>query len=112
MDVLKQIALGVVGSLLALGLVGIWGWASAGGIISMLGGVTAGQFEEHVTGLRQGDDECSWVDIGGNKSHYPEQGEWCPAGSFISRIDLDGCESGGNCPIIGRVRCCEIAPDP
>ena len=76
---------------------------------SITGRVT--ELETSIAGIRQGNGACSWKDIGYDKSHFHDTGKWCPAGSFISQIDLNGCNQGaGNCPIIGRVLCCEIVP--
>ena len=47
-----------------------------------------------------------WRTVGYNQSHSP-QGEWCPSGTFISQLDLDGDNSHGadNGPIIAGVLC-------
>lgn len=64
---------------------------------------------EHVLTLTQeGRNSCEWVNVGYNKSHYHDPDSWCSANSFIRQIDLDGCGSGSNCPIVGRVQCCTI----
>ena len=112
-QILKQLA--VAGGLITLALIGIWDWASDGGIISVLGGVTVTQFQDGMDDIRQGNGACSWEEVGYDKSHYQDENEWCPAGSFIRKIDLDGCgsetgRSERDCPIIGRVQCCEIVP--
>ena len=44
-QILKQLAVAVAGGLITLVLIGIWDWASDGGIISVLGGVTVTQFQ-------------------------------------------------------------------
>ena len=110
LQILKQLAGQVVGGLILLALIAIWGWASDGGIISILGGVTVAQFQDGMEDIRQGNGACSWEKVGYDKSHAHDENEWCPVGSFIRRIDLDSCESDEDCPIIGRVQCCEIVP--
>lgn len=53
---------------------------------------------------------CSWIDIGREASHAPQEA-WCPAGSYITRIDLGGgsVRHGGSFPIFERVECCRVA---
>ena len=48
--ILKQLAIAVAGSFLTLGILAISDWASDGGIISLLGGVTDSRFEEKLNG--------------------------------------------------------------
>jgi hypothetical protein len=50
-----------------------------------------------------------WKEIGADWSHYASEGRYpmCPKGSYISAIDLDSIDNGGNSPIIGRVQCAE-----
>ena len=52
---------------------------------------------------------CSWHKVGYDKSHF-QVGGWCPAGSYITQIDLDGDPSHGpgNSPVVGQVRCCRL----
>lgn len=52
---------------------------------------------------------CSWHPVGFQKSHF-DQGDWCPAGSFVTDLDLDPevLNGPGNSPIVGEVRCCEL----
>jgi len=52
---------------------------------------------------------CSWHPVGFQKSHF-DQGDWCPAGSFVTDLDLDPevPHGPGNSPIVGEVRCCEL----
>lgn len=46
-----------------------------------------------------------WLEIGTFLSHFPA-GAWCPSGSFLTQIDLDGAPtSAHDSPVIGRVRC-------
>ena len=56
-------------------------------------------------------EKCSWYNIGYNKTHFSNQGDWCPYGMFITQIDLDGGGYGdnnmGNYPIVGKVKCCK-----
>ena len=128
----KQIAIGSAGSIVTLIIVAIWGWVSGGGLIYSLDGVTqpdlatiqddlrAAQdglaktkavLEATQDRLRQGDGACEWVDIGKDRSHYPERfpEPWCSAGSFITQIDVNSCSGDdAGCPIIGRVRCCKV----
>ena len=66
--------------------------------------------EISINGLRQGEGACSWVPVGYDKSHYHDASAWCPAGSFIKQIDIDGCRRPGDCPVIGRVQCCKVLP--
>ena len=58
--------------------------------------------------IAQGNDSCSWESVGYNKSHGHDMAPWCPQGTFIRQIDIDGCGSGENCPTIGRVKCCSV----
>ena len=53
--------------------------------------------------------ECEWHEIGRVLSHDPST-QWCPPGSFITRIDLAGgpVRHGGSYPIIDLVECCRI----
>ena len=66
--------------------------------------------EKAMSQLREKTGECSWKSVGYDKSHGHDQIEWCPVGSFITQIDIDGGASGGNFPIIGRVKCCKALP--
>jgi len=52
-----------------------------------------------------------WVPIGYDKTHFDWAGEWCPAGSFLMQLDLDGYGElgGGNGPIVGQA-CCGCVP--
>ena len=54
--------------------------------------------------------KCGWYNVGYNKSHFSNQGNWCPSGMFITQLDLDGGGYGnnnmGNYPMVGRVKCC------
>ena len=54
---------------------------------------------------------CSWVEIGYDKSHF-QMGNWCPDGSFLTQLDLDGDTSHGdsNGPVVVRAKCCTM-PD-
>jgi len=53
----------------------------------------------------------TWVDVGYDKSHFPQTGNWCPPGSFLTQLDLDGDNSHGpaNGPIVGKARCAKWA---
>ncbi len=50
---------------------------------------------------------CFWREIGYNRSHF-QIGDWCPSGSFLTQLDLDGDTSHGdhNGPVVGRAKCC------
>ena len=48
--------------------------------------------------------ECNWLDVGREKSHYPDKGDWCPANEFISQFDLN---LGGGAHVIAA-RCCKV----
>jgi hypothetical protein len=54
---------------------------------------------------------CNWVKVPekGIKSHQPRPA-WCPNGSFITQIDLDGGSNlhGHDAPVVGQVRCCKM----
>jgi len=52
---------------------------------------------------------CSWTEVGYDKSHF-QRGNWCPDGSFLTQLDLDGDTSHGdhNGPIVGRAKCCTL----
>ena len=53
---------------------------------------------------------CSWVPIetAGINTHQPVQ--FCPEGSYITALDLDGNRSisGNDAPVIGQAKCCKI----
>ena len=66
--------------------------------------------EAALNSLRNGEGTCTWINVGYNKAHHHDGSPWCPSDSFIAQIDIDGCGSEDNCPIIGRVKCCEILP--
>lgn len=61
-------------------------------------------------------EECSWHEVGYNKTHFPNQGDWCPDGKFITQLDIDGGGYGsknmGNYPIIKSVKCCKPKSSP
>ena len=65
-------------------------------------------------GTSYGWEDCSWHEVGYNKSHFTNQGDWCPNGKFITQLDFDGGGYGsknmGNYPIVGRVKCCRPSP--
>ena len=51
---------------------------------------------------------CFWVGVGATASHTPGAA-WCPGGTFLSQLDLDGAGQGGggaDFPVVGRARCC------
>ncbi len=54
--------------------------------------------------------ECSWVPVGAQRSHQRGP-EWCPPGSFLTRLDLDGDRkySARDTPYVGQARCCRPA---
>jgi hypothetical protein len=57
---------------------------------------------------RQGWSSCQWVDVGAIKSHNAGTG-WCPEGSFLTQIDLDGVAADGHdAPVVGKARCCKL----
>lgn len=53
MHILKQIAVGVAGSLATLILIAIWGWISGGGLIHVMGGLTADDFRQIEREIRE-----------------------------------------------------------
>ena len=59
-------------------------------------------------------EDCSWHKVGYNKSHFSNQGDWCPNGKFITQLDFDGGGYGsknmGNYPMVGSVKCCRPSP--
>jgi hypothetical protein len=58
----------------------------------------------------QGWSSCSWQAVGGQKSHN-DLGDWCPAGSFLTQLDLDrypGADAQDN-PVVGRAKCCKLS---
>ena len=73
-------------------------------------GVRVTALENLLNGSSQGSEQCTWEAVGYDKAHGHDNSTWCPTGSFISQIDIDGCGSSGNCPVIGRVRCCKVLP--
>jgi hypothetical protein len=49
---------------------------------------------------------CQWVSVGYDKSHE-NLGAWCPAGYFVTQLDLAGGErSPENWPVIEQAQCC------
>jgi hypothetical protein len=48
--------------------------------------------------------EASWRTVGFTESMTPS-GPWCPEGTFMTRIDLDGGADGRSYPIVGSVEC-------
>lgn len=66
------------------------------------------RLETLVDNARQGKGRCSWVQIGFNKSHYPDRGPWCDPGWIIREIDVN---SGRGKPYIAQVKCCELLPN-
>ena len=63
-----------------------------------------------LTGTSYGWEDCGWYKVGYNKTHFTNQGGWCPDGKFITQLDFDGGGYGsknmGNYPIVGQVKCC------
>ena len=61
-------------------------------------------------------EDCSWHEVGYNKTHFANQGDWCPDGKFITQLDLDGGGYGsknmGNFPVIKSVKCCRPESSP
>ena len=53
---------------------------------------------------------CSWEPVGYNKSHGHDIGPWCPPGTFIRQLNIDGCKGSGVCPVVGKVQCCKVVP--
>ena len=119
-QIVKQVAIGVAGGIVTVLLIALWNWISVGGLIQVLGGATQAEMgevhhqvtvlESSMDSIREGNHECEWVSIGYDKSHGQDMTGWCSEDSFIRQIDIDGCDDGGNCPFIGRVRCCEVLP--
>lgn len=58
--------------------------------------------------LLAGWGNCNYVQVGYTKSHSPEGGEWCPAGTFLTRFGLYDVSTygGGNSPFVGWAACC------
>lgn len=58
-------------------------------------------------------EDCSWHEVGYGKTHFSDQGDWCPDGKFIIQLDFDGGGYGrndmGNYPIAKSVKCCRPA---
>jgi hypothetical protein len=54
--------------------------------------------------------DCQWVEVGAQRSHQVGTA-WCPNGSFMTQLDLDGDRSlaAHDAPVVGRARCCRIA---
>lgn len=54
-------------------------------------------------------NNCRWVSVAnaGINSHQPGP-SWCPAGSFLVALDLDGPRNfaAHDTPIVGQARCC------
>lgn len=51
---------------------------------------------------------CSWLPVGGSRSHQ-KGSAWCPQGSFVTAIDLDGGNVPYDYPIVGSVKCCKVS---
>jgi hypothetical protein len=52
---------------------------------------------------------CSWVGVqqGGINSHQPSA--WCPEGSYITGLDLDGGPYDDmDAPVVGQAQCCSL----
>lgn len=49
---------------------------------------------------------CSWVSV---FNSHQKGAAWCPQGSFITSVDLDGGGSAYDYPIIGSVQCCKVS---
>ena len=64
----------------------------------------------YCTEAQAGGGNCTWVTVGGMKSHQPGT-SWCPAGSFLSQLDLDSDNrmDPHDSPIVGQAKCCRIA---
>lgn len=56
---------------------------------------------------------CQWVSLPLAASHQRGP-DWCPAGSYLTQIDLDGVRevSAHDAPLVGQARCCSIAAAP
>jgi hypothetical protein len=64
-----------------------------------------------VSRLRDEEDysDCDWQEIGYEKTHRKEAGNWCEAGSFLVQLDLDsGGDSPDAYPIVARAKCCSL----
>lgn len=53
-------------------------------------------------------DTCDWVAVGAQASHA-KGAAWCPAGSFLTQVDLDSGKqyAATDSPYIGQARCCQ-----
>lgn len=49
---------------------------------------------------------CEWQEVGVDKSHFPETGAWCPAGKFVTQLDL-GVRKKLKV-FVEKVRCCSL----
>jgi hypothetical protein len=49
---------------------------------------------------------CSWTPV--PRSHQ-KGSAWCPQGSFITSVDLDGGGSPSDYPVIGSAQCCKVS---
>ena len=58
--------------------------------------------------------DCRWnaIEQGGQNSHQPT--EYCPNGSFLTALDLDGKGSvaATDSPVVGQARCCYLYNSP
>ena len=71
-------------------------------------GIRVAVIEDFLHGGREGREQCSWRDIGYDMSHAHDRAVWCPTGYYISQMDIDGCSSAANCPVVGKVKCCKV----
>lgn len=53
--------------------------------------------------------KCLWVEVGAIRSHQ-SWSNWCPAGTYITALDLDseGKVDAHDSPIVGRAMCCSL----
>ena len=97
--IIGQIIAGTMTALvIGIGIV-IWENVTDGGLVRALGGVS-------IKDLGQG--ACEWRDVGEKASHSGNIAKWCKPGEFITTLNLDACDSSRSCPVIGKVRCCEL----
>lgn len=52
--------------------------------------------------------DCQWVAVGNS---HGRGGAWCPSGSYLVQLDLDGNRQldAHDAPVVGRANCCALA---
>lgn len=67
-----------------------------------------GLYDVNITGW----SSCQWVKIAdGGRASHSDRPEWCPAGTFLTQLDLDTDRRLGahDSPLVGQAKCCAPA---